>query len=145
MDHRDKADRDDEAVDEVVAREAEEDLVGDEARQRRRGDRDDDGERVGDADVVGHEPADISADCHEGAEREVDDAGDAEGQRHPEGDDAVEGADDDAVQQLADEKLGHGYFGETCVTLILPPFWMSTMSKLITSSPVLSKRVSHSP
>ena len=84
-----RPDGDEEAVDEVVAGEAEEGLVGeipggggDEAGRHHR-------HRVGQPAALGERVGRVGADHHELAEGEVHDARDAEGQGDAERDDAV--------------------------------------------------------
>ena len=108
FEHRDHADRDEQPVDEVIAREAEKRLVGDEARRRGERDRGEHRERVGHAGDLGEVPRGVRAEHHEHAQGEVDDAGDAEGQRDAEGDDAIERADDRSIEELTDDQLRHG-------------------------------------
>ena len=72
------------------------------------------GERIGNADAIHHVPDEIGAQHHELAQREVDDAGDAEGQGHAEREDAIQRADDDPVHRLPDQQLQHEAGGVLC-------------------------------
>src|SRR5207247_2281977 len=143
---RDESDRDEQTVDEVVAREAEERLVGeipggggDEARG-------DDRHGVRQVEALGQRVRRVGADHHELAQREVHDARDAERQRDAERDDPVHGADDGAIQDLPEDELRHpGYFGLIVVTSMAPPFFRRTTSKLKMASPFSSKRKRHMP
>ena len=108
LEEGDEADGDEEAVDEIVAGEAEEGLVGEVAGGGSDEAGGHDRRRVGQAPVLGQRVGRVGPDHHELTEGEVHDAGDAEGERDAERDDAVHGADDRAVQHLAEDELGHG-------------------------------------
>ena len=62
---------------------------------------------VGQMGDVGEMPGGVGPDHHELPEGKIHDAGDAKRQRDAESNDAVERPDDDAVQELPENDLGH--------------------------------------
>src|SRR4029077_5801801 len=70
-----------------------------------------DRERIGQVCDVGQVPSRVGTDHHELPEGEVHNARDAKGQRDPERDDTIERPDDDAVEDLPENYLGHWRLG----------------------------------
>src|SRR4029450_12033055 len=117
----DEPDGDEEAVDEVVAGEAEEGLVGEIAGGGRDEAGGDHRHRIGQPAALGEGVGRVGADHHELAESKVHDARDAEGESDPERDDAVHGADDGAVQHLTKNQLRHAQAADKGPSASLAP------------------------